>query len=170
MHFVGFSSPARPKGHRADAPPTPATRGRWPTWARAASLAGLLALPLSGCATAPAGSGDDAKAAQARVQTLVGDARCSTDADCRTSAIGAKACGGPAAYIAWSVRSTDEAALGSALADYNATQRADNLREGRISNCALVTDPGATCVASGPAGGRCELRQRPGRSGNPSSR
>lgn len=170
MRIAGISPLLRPVDHRTKTLPTPADNGQWPTWVRAASLAALLALPLSGCATAPAGSASDATAARARVQALVGDARCSTDADCRTSAIGAKACGGPAAYIAWSIRSTDEAALDSAVAEYNAMQRAENLREGRISNCALVTDPGAFCVAISPAGGRCELRQRSGRPGNASSR
>jgi hypothetical protein len=93
-----------------------------------------------------------------------------SDADCRTSAIGAKACGGPEAYIAWSARSTDEVALNAVLADYNAAQRAAIVREGRVSNCAFVTDPGAACVASGSTGGNCRLRQRPRGHGGQRSR
>jgi len=123
-------------------------------------------------ASAPPGRSADANSAalRSRIQALVGTAACSTDADCRTSAIGAKACGGPEAYIAWSAPITDEAALGSALAEYTAAQRAANLREGRVSNCEFVTDPGAVCVASGSDGGSCRLRQRPRGHGGQSSR
>jgi hypothetical protein len=165
----------------------PAPRG-WPTLACAAGLACLLALPPGANASAPPdakasappgakgtaslGSSADATPAalRSRIQALVGTAACSTDADCRTSALGAKACGGPEAYIAWSARSTDEAALSRAVADYNAAQQATNLREGRVSNCELVTDPGAVCVATGTAGGSCQLRQRPRGHGGQSSR
>jgi hypothetical protein len=105
-----------------------------------------------------------------RIQALVGAAPCSSDADCRTSDIGAKACGGPEAYIAWSVRTTDEVALGTALAEYNAAQRAAITREGRVSNCALVTDPGAACLPVGAADSACQLRRGSGRAGHPSSR
>jgi hypothetical protein len=169
--------PARRPGRLLHLAPAP--RG-WPTLACVAGLALLLALPTRAEASAPAGakgaaslgSSADARPAalRSRIQALIGTAACNTDADCRTSAIGAKACGGPEAYIAWSVRSTEEAALSRAVDDYNAAQQATNLREGRISNCEFVTDPGAMCVATDAASARCQLRQRSGRNGNPSSR
>jgi hypothetical protein len=173
--------PSRPR-HLAPAP------CGWPQFACAAGLAFLLALPKGANASAPAGaptgapadaptgapaggSADATPAAlRSRIQDLVGTAACSTDADCRTSAIGAKACGGPEAYIAWSVRVTDDAALRSALADYGAAQRAAITREGRVSNCEFVTDPGAVCVATGTAGGSCQLPRRTRGQGGPSSR
>jgi hypothetical protein len=160
---------------------TPPAGWPWPTLSAAASLLCLLvfapgvgasALSPAVGASAPRASAVEATptALRARIQALVGVAPCTTDADCRTSAIGAKACGGPEAYIAWSTRLTDEAALGSALAEYSAAQRTAITREGRVSTCEFVTDPGAVCVASGAAGGSCRLRQRAGRSGSPSSR
>lgn len=132
----------------------------------------VLALPACAGAAAPAGGAADASALapRARVEALVGAAACNTDADCRTMAIGAKACGGPEAYIAWSVRTTDEALLAGSVAAYNAAQKTAITREGRVSNCALVTDPGAVCVASGVSAGSCQLRPHPGRQGPASSR
>lgn len=139
--------------------------------AGALGLSALMALPGARASAPSGGSVDTTPAAQrGGIQALIGTAACSTDADCRTSPIGAKACGGPEAYIAWSVRVTDEAALGSALAGYGTAQQAAIARDGRVSNCEFVTDPGAVCVATGTTGGTCQLRQRPRGQGGPSSR
>jgi hypothetical protein len=143
----------------------PVAKASAPSDAKASAPTGAKAsaLPVTSADATPA-------ALRSRIQALVGTAACSTDADCRTSAIGAKACGGPEAYIAWSARVTDEAALGRALADYGAAQQAAITREGRVSNCEFVTDPGASCVPRGAAGGICQLQQRPRGHGGPSSR
>jgi hypothetical protein len=86
------------------------------------------------------------------LHALIGPAACSADAQCRTVAVGAKACGGPAAYLAWSTQGTDAARL-AALAQRQAdAQRREIEASGRRSNCAVVTDPGAACVAA-----RCQL-------------
>lgn len=77
---------------------------------------------------------------------LVGDAGCDDDAQCRTIAIGAKACGGPEAYLAWSVKRTDGAVLADAVARHAAARRKENSRTGQQSDCAVVTDPGAVCA------------------------
>jgi hypothetical protein len=162
--------PSRPAS--LSGPPESAARP-WRVRACAAGLACLLAAMAPGAgASAPAGSGADGSVAALRsqIQALVGEAPCSSDADCRSSPIGAKACGGPEAYIAWSARTTDEAALGTALAGYTAAQRTAITREGRVSNCEFVTDPGAVCVASGQAGGRCQLRKQPRGHGGQSTR
>lgn len=124
---------------------------------------------LSACTTSigsdPAGAGD---AAMAPVEQLIGSAACSADTECRTLALGAKACGGPLLYRAWSSRGTDSQALANAAARYTATQRARLEASGMASNCAYVADPGARCVEPPAANaasagqmveatGRCEL-------------
>ena len=48
------------------------------------------------------------------VLSLIGDAACASDAECRTIGVGARACGGPQSYRAWSTRRTDAAALAAA--------------------------------------------------------
>lgn len=85
------------------------------------------------------------------LRALIGPAACSSNSQCRTLAVGAKACGGPAGYLAWSTVGTDA----ERLADLAARQARAHKREieasGMLSNCAMVADPGAACVA-----GRCQ--------------
>lgn len=136
---------------------------------RGAARGGASALLwLSACTASvgsdPASVGD---VAMAPVEQLIGTAACSTDADCRTIALGEKACGGPMLYRAWSSRHTDAQALTSAASRYTATQRARTEASGMASNCARVDDPGARCVtpiaddasaaSARRAIGRCEL-------------
>jgi hypothetical protein len=92
----------------------------------------------------------------AEVRAVVGEARCSHDGECRTVAYGSRACGGPAGFIAWSVRGTDRGALEAAL------RRADAAGAGaladRYSTCEVLADPGATCRKdAGTEQGRCVL-------------
>ena len=121
------------------------------------------------CATAdaPAGAGTPLE----RIRALIGDAACDSDAQCRTLAMGAKACGGPEYYLAWSTKRTDAAALRDAVAGDGAVRRPEPPRPGVRSDCALVTDPGAYCAPSGTdaaqqQGRACRLRSaRQGGSG-----
>ena len=85
----------------------------------------------------------------------IGDAACDTDAQCRTLGVGAKACGGPEGYIAWSSKGarneggkgSDKGARLAALAAAHATERErENERSGMRSNCAVTPDPGAVCM------------------------
>lgn len=85
------------------------------------------------------------------LRTLIGPAACSADAQCRTVAVGAKACGGPAGYWAWSTQGTDADAVATLARRQADAQKRENETSGMRSNCAMVTDPGATCVA-----GRCQ--------------
>jgi hypothetical protein len=93
----------------------------------------------------------------AAVRALIGDAACSTDAQCRTVAVGAKACGGPEAYLAWSTQRSDAQKLEAAAASYNSSRLEMVARSGRMSNCALTVDPGAWCAPAG-TGRACQLR------------
>ena len=93
-------------------------------------------------------------AARTQVQQLIGDAVCTSDADCRTIAVGDKACGGPESYLAWSARQTDPQRLAAAAERYTSERKAQNQQSGMVSNCAFVTDPGARCeMASGGGAG-----------------
>ncbi|HEY6132947.1 MAG TPA: hypothetical protein VIW70_03120 [Rubrivivax sp.] len=94
----------------------------------------------------------------AAVRALIGDAACSTDAHCATIAVGAKACGGPEAYLAWSTERSDGRQLEAAAATYNASRLETVVRGGRVSNCALTIDPGAWC-APVAAGRACQLQR-----------
>ena len=141
---------------------------RW-TWRRLVARLTLAAGAATPLAAAPA---EGSATLGAEVRRLVGNATCTADEQCRTLAFGAKACGGPQAYIAWSTLVTDAAAL-QAAADKHAARRRDELREsGMVSDCALVADPGATCapVAAASAGGQRVCRLLGGASGTRQAR
>ncbi|MCE4539128.1 hypothetical protein LXT12_17900 [Pelomonas sp. P7] len=117
-------------------------------------LVALLACAaLASCAQTPPTAAQPESARLAKeLQALIGPAACTSDSQCRTQAVGAKACGGPAGYVAWSVQGTDARALAELAARQSAAQRRELEASGLRSNCAVATDPGAACVA-----GRCQL-------------
>lgn len=132
-------------------------RRHWCAFAICASIGACAAQPQPAAPAPPAASPSAIAAAASRVDALIGAARCDSDAQCRTVARGAKACGGPTRYSAWSVRDTDAKALDEAVARESALVQAELERSGRVSNCMMLADPGARCVdrrcvaGSGPA-------------------
>ena len=77
----------------------------------------------------------------------IGDAACDSDDQCRTLGVGAKACGGPEAYIAWSSKVNGKGARLTALAAAHTAERErENERSGMRSNCSVTPDPGAMCI------------------------
>jgi len=119
-------------------------------------------LPSQAAATSPEADKD----ATSAITTLIGDAACDTDSQCRTIAMGAKACGGPEYYLAWSTKRTDAAALAQAAQRDLASPRNPNAGPRGYSTCVFVTDPGAWCApasgqardAAGTQGQACQLR------------
>ena len=96
---------------------------------------------------------DPGAALQAQVQRLIGRAACDSPAQCRTLPLGARACGGPDAFVAWSVLGTDQAALRRAAARYTQWQAQQQARGGAMSICMVEPDPGAVCAKPNAAGG-----------------
>lgn len=128
----------------------------YPTLLRTA-CASFLLLAASACGSAPTLA--DAPPAPgnagllAQIQAEVGAAACDSTQQCQTIAIGAKACGGPERYLAWSSKNNDGKKL-KALAQAQADASRKHQADGMMSTCSIVTDPGATCVA-----GRCVLQK-----------
>lgn len=127
-----------------------------PTLLRAA-CASVLLLAITACGTAPTATPTPAPGGAnlaEQIKKEVGDAACDAPQQCHTLAIGAKACGGPERYLAWSNKSSDGKTL-KALAQAQAdASRKLQQSDGMMSTCAIVTDPGATCQA-----GRCVLNK-----------
>ena len=130
----------------------------------ALACAAWLALSISACSAGPAApssapvapstSTSTATAAQ-RIESAIGTAACDNPGQCRTLAVGSKACGGPERYLAYSTKQTDVAQLQALAAEVAAQRRAEDAQAGRMSTCSVTPDPGATCQA-----GRCVLQPR----------
>jgi hypothetical protein len=109
-------------------------------------------ISLLGCAAA-APAAEDAAQTLERLRDLAGHGACDDTAQCHTVAVGAKACGGPEAYLAWSDADPATAPRVAALAaQYAAARRAANrAAPAMASDCRLVPDPGAMCRLPAPA-------------------
>ena len=121
----------------------------------------LLALLTSACAVGPTeqamAPADLVSASRtALTRTLV--LSCRESADCATVGIGARSCGGPEQYLAYSVRDTPAPALRQAAQNYAGLRKKQLEERGEMSTCELLPDPGAQCSAAG----QCEvLRTQP---------
>ena len=122
----------------------------------------LAILSLAACAFADESSAPPAPAASlmAPIKTLIGDAECDHPDQCHAVGIGAKACGGPGGYLAWSVKNTDQAALMAAVNAQVQAQKAANRTGGLMSDCSIVMAPTATCRPRASDGKKtCQLGQ-----------
>lgn len=90
----------------------------------------------------------DTAALYRQIRDEVGDARCSTNEQCRSTPLGHKACGGPEGYLAWSTLASNEKRLTDLLGQYNAARKLESQQPGRVSDCSMVQDPGARCEAN----------------------
>ena len=122
-----------------------------------AACSSIVLLAASACGSTPAQDAPPAPGNAgllAQIQAEVGAAACDSTQQCHTLAIGAKACGGPERYLAWSSKDHDGKTL-KALAQAQAeASRKRQQADGMMSTCSIVTDPGATCEA-----GRCVLQK-----------
>ncbi|KKO44802.1 hypothetical protein WG68_13235 [Arsukibacterium ikkense] len=94
----------------------------------------------------------DVSALRREVLALIGDASADDNNQCRVAGFGHKPCGGPAQYIAYSTKNGNEADILSKIAAYNAAAEAENIRLGRLSDCAVVPKPEVEL-----SGGQCKL-------------
>ncbi|UVW29947.1 hypothetical protein [Massilia sp. H6] len=82
-----------------------------------------------------------------RIRAHIGKAACSDNSQCRTLAVGARACGGPETYLAYSAADGQDAALRALAERYQKERQAQNAASGMISTCVFMPDPGAVCTA-----------------------
>ncbi|MFZ4875942.1 hypothetical protein ACL9RI_12720 [Janthinobacterium sp. Mn2066] len=121
---------------------------------------GALLLATSACnaltqdAPDPATPAPPPAALQQQIQAEIGNAACDSTEQCQTIAIGAKACGGPESYLAWSSKNNDGKKLKALAYAQAEAQRRQQQNDGMLSTCSIITDPGASCVA-----GRCEVQK-----------
>jgi hypothetical protein len=87
-----------------------------------------------------------------QMRALVGTAACTESAQCKTVPLGARACGGPESYLAYSTATTPAAPLQALAERYAQQRRAEQAASGMMSTCQFMPDPGAQCRA-----GSCQL-------------
>jgi hypothetical protein len=88
----------------------------------------------------------------AQMRVAVGSAACTESSQCRTVPVGARACGGPEGYMAYSTSGSNEASLLALSEKYRAERKASHVATGMVSDCRMIQNPGSQCVA-----GSCQL-------------
>ena len=101
-------------------------------------------------------SGDLASVDAKLDTTLANASACTVDTECHSVAVGAKACGGPTGYRAYSSKTVSSASV-DAMAQQERDLAAQAARAShQVSTCYMLGDPGAHCeknkCATGPAG------------------
>lgn len=79
------------------------------------------------------------------MRALIGAGACSDTTQCKTVALGARPCGGPEGYLAYSSAATATAPLQALAARYAQQRRAEAAKSGELSTCQFMPDPGAQC-------------------------
>lgn len=115
------------------------------------AAAGALMLVAAACQGTPPAA-DSAASLWQKIQAQNADTGCERDGQCHSIAVGAKACGGPERYIAWSDSKQDGARLKQLVAQHAAARVEEDKHRHVLSNCMLAVDTGAVCRA-----GRCVL-------------
>lgn len=118
------------------------------------ALPQLLDQPAQAAQAGATGSAGDAAALLQAIRAEISDAICSADAQCRSLGVGAQACGGPEAYLAWSTLGSDAGRLAALAARHRQARQFENQRSGAVSTCAVIADPGAACGAPTAGGQR----------------
>ena len=124
----------------------------------AAALSGLCGIAVAVDAAAPAAS--SSAAAQARVDALIGDAGCDIQGQCHVVGIGARPCGGPESWLAWSTKATNPQALQDAVQAQVQARKDENQHGGPASDCMVRPEPTAVCRPRASDGKKtCQLGQ-----------
>ena len=124
----------------------------WPALARWLTMAAtvLAGLGLQACQAQTGKGVVDEAALLAQIRSVVGEAKCSDDSQCRTLPIGEKPCGGPEQWLPYASAKASADQLKAWSAELSAAARRRNQSSGMAGTCGFSPDPGAACVA-----GRC---------------
>lgn len=76
-----------------------------------------------------------------QIRTMVGIARADSFDQCRLTAVGKRACGGPEYYIAYSTKVTDEKALQKLVNEYTQLRNEHINATQEMSTCEVIPEP-----------------------------
>jgi Fe-S-cluster containining protein len=93
-------------------------------------------------------SADDQKLEQLgkEIQDFAKNKTCAGGDDCKTMAMGSKACGGPTSYIVYALSKTDEKQLSEKVKQYTDFQKELNIKYNRTSDCLFLSPPTVDCL------------------------
>jgi hypothetical protein len=108
-------------------------------------LAGLLALT----AVVPGRAETDAEALlrlRGEIMDMIGDASCRNVVNCRVVGLGARPCGGPEEYVAYSIWKTLSEDFGNLVSEYNLIAEDLMFERDVAGTCVQLPQPAADCI------------------------
>ena len=91
---------------------------------------------------------DQIVALENQAKALVKTDGCSSSDQCRTAAVGSRACGGPRYYLVYCAKTTDSAALFDKLKEVAAAEEEYNKRYQLMSTCEFRLPPKVALIGS----------------------
>jgi hypothetical protein len=111
------------------------------------------ALAQGGDASASAGNDEAAlKTIRGEIINLIGEPRCANLVHCRVLPLGARPCGGPSEYLAFSSMTANRETLEAKAYEYSFLEEEVNRSKSAVGPCEVLPQPRAACI-----GGRCTL-------------
>jgi hypothetical protein len=96
---------------------------------------------------AAAGSDEEAlDALHQQIIAMIGEPRCENIVHCRVLALGARPCGGPAEYLAYSSIAGKREVLEAKAYEYGFLQEEVNRSRAAMGTCEMLTQPKVACV------------------------
>ena len=80
------------------------------------------------------------------IMGLIGDASCRNVVNCRVVGLGARPCGGPDEYVAYSIWKTTSDQFRNLISEYNLIAEDLALARGEAGTCEVLPEPAADCV------------------------
>ena len=105
-----------------------------------------VALPGFGDAVAAGDDAAEAKRLRGEITEAIGDARCRNLVNCRVVGLGARPCGGPEEYVAYSIWDTDREHIDNLVFEYNLLSEDLMLESDMAGACVVIPKPGVDCI------------------------
>ncbi|MBI3230696.1 MAG: hypothetical protein HYZ45_11120 [Burkholderiales bacterium] len=119
----------------------------------------LISLAIAALALSPAWAASPAKKTSPEIEAVkkaIGKASCDSNDQCKAVPMGAKACGGPEFFLAYSTKGEHAAKIPDLATNHRIAREKEIAANGEMSDCKMLTDPGAQCVAN-----KCVLKPEP---------
>ncbi len=111
-------------------------------------LAGLCALygAFAPATTAAQSDAEEARRLRDEISTAIGEARCRNLVNCRIVGLGARPCGGPEEYLAYSIWNTDREHIANLVFEYNLLREDMMHGSDAVGTCEMLQEPGLDCI------------------------
>jgi hypothetical protein len=109
---------------------------------------------VQGGEASPAAGSDEAalKTMREQIVKAIGEARCVNLVHCRVLPLGARPCGGPSEYLAYSSTTGNREVLEAKAYEYSFLEEEVNRKQAAIGTCEALPAPRVSCID-----GRCTL-------------